>query len=278
MANRQKLLSGTALVNFSNRYIAKDGKVIWLEWTSVYFDQQELVFAIAKDISLRKTAELAVEAEFKRFKSLAAHFKDSMEQDRKNFAYELHEELAQLVSALRLDIDLIASSNETLPDSLREKIGHAQTISGLLLKSIQRISFSVSPGILDDFGLEAALEWLCKEFTILNSIPCTFETSCDTTTLTREIQLDFFRICQEALMNVADHAQAANVLVTISDTPGVLRLGIADDGKGFAPDMLNNKYGLLRMRERAASIGADFFIKSIPGKGCIVEVAISKPV
>src|SRR5687768_3861580 len=104
---RAKLLSGEALLNFQNRYITKDGAIVWLEWTSIYIPDKEIVFAIAKDITKRKLQEKEIEDKYKKFKSLATHFKKSIEEDRKYLAVELHEELAQLASVVKMDIHWI---------------------------------------------------------------------------------------------------------------------------------------------------------------------------
>ncbi|MFM6924511.1 MAG: PAS domain-containing protein, partial [Ferruginibacter sp.] len=104
LQKRFKLLQGEVLHNFCNRYISKSGAVIWLEWTSVYLFDREIVLAIAKDITDRKKIEQEVEEQHSKFKGLASHFKTLLENDRKYFAYELHEELAQLLAAINMDI------------------------------------------------------------------------------------------------------------------------------------------------------------------------------
>jgi PAS domain S-box-containing protein len=101
---RSELLKGKTLHNFQNRYITKKGNTIWLEWTSLYYPDQEVVLAIAKDITSRKKMEEEIEAKFEKFRSLASHFKTNLEQSRKFLAIELHEELAQLAFVARLDI------------------------------------------------------------------------------------------------------------------------------------------------------------------------------
>ncbi|RYF87936.1 MAG: PAS domain S-box protein, partial [Chitinophagaceae bacterium] len=89
---RQRLLEGENLINFCNRYRAKSGKIVWLEWTSLYFPEDEVVLGIAKDVTARKELEKLVEERYNKFKGLATHFKNSIEKDRKSLAYGLHEE------------------------------------------------------------------------------------------------------------------------------------------------------------------------------------------
>ena len=158
--SRMRLINGEVLHNFLNRYITKKGEILWLEWTSIYFTDREFVFAIAKDVTTRKQIEKTVEEEYNKFKSLTTHFKSSMEKDRKSFAYELHEELAQLISVVNMDVGWIANNIQGMPEKFKNRIDHASEVSKLLIKTIQRLSFSISPQMLDDFGLNATLEWL----------------------------------------------------------------------------------------------------------------------
>jgi PAS domain S-box-containing protein len=273
---RSELLNGKALVNFQNRYVKKDGSFIWLEWTSIYFSDGQVVFAIAKDITERKQIEIEVEEKYQKFKGLATHFKTSIEEDRKYLANELHEELAQLASVLKSDIEWIGRNAPDWSPSSRGRIDHAMVISNHLIKTIRRISFSISPNMLEHLGLNATLEWHCKEFTILNGIPCRFECTYDDSNLSDEIRIDLFRICQEALTNILTHAEASHVTIRIEEMEGQIRLTILDDGKGFAVDQQKRRPGLIRMRERAASINGLLTIQSRAGEGTTICVTIAK--
>lgn len=271
---RATLLKGKALVDFQNRYISKTGKIIWLNWTSIFFPDQEVVFAIAKDVTERKEIEKEIEEKYIKFKSLAAHFKNSIEKDRKYLSIELHEQLAQLASVVKIDIDWL---NEHLPgasEPAKSRIEHAMTVSGLLIDTIRKISFLISPNMLYDLGLNETLKLLCKEFTVLNGIPCTFESEFDEACLTQEAKMDFFRICQEALNNVMQHAQASSVNISIKQTGKEICLCITDDGKGFDIEQQQQPFGLINMRERAASINARLTIESETGKGTRLMVTL----
>ena len=274
--NREQLLSGKPLLNFQNRYIAKNGKIVWLEWTSIYAADKEIVFAIAKDITQRKELENDINEKYKKFKSLATHFKTSIEKDRKYLAVELHEELAQLALVIKIDINFININEPGLSDLSRNHIAHALGVSDLLMNAIRRISFAISPTMLEDLGLNDTLKWHCAEFAILNGIPCLFESDYDEAHLTHEIKLDFFRICQEALSNVMYHAEASHVKISIEDRAEELYLSVSDDGKGF--DIINQQpgSGLKTMQVRASSINGRLAILTAPGKGTTVEVSVNK--
>jgi signal transduction histidine kinase len=269
------LLNGKALINFQNRYVSKTGKILWLDWTSIYLTDKEIVFAIAKDVTERKKEEWEIEEKYKKFKSLAAHFKTSIEKERKFLAIELHEELAQLAAVVKMDIEWIGKNVEGLNPDSKKRFDHAIGVSQLLINAIRRISYSISPQMLEDLGFNETLKWLCEEFSILNGIQCSFESSVDDGVLNREIQLDFFRICQEALSNIMYHAQANQVTISIKTEGDAVLLCITDDGKGF--DLINTKpaHGLTSIRERASSINALLNIDSATGKGTRICITIS---
>lgn len=271
---RNELLKGKALMNFQNRYVSKSGATVWLHWTSIYIPEKEIVFAIAKDVTEIKQAERKIEEKYRKFKSLATHFKTSIEKDRKYLAVELHEELAQLASVVKMDIEWIAQHLGDMDKIARSKTDHALMMSGLLIDSIRRISYSISPDMLDDMGLQETLKWLSQEFSILNGIPCHFESSADLSPLSHEIQLDFYRICQEALNNIMYHAEASSVHIRIGANEKGIVLAIADDGKGFDSRQSKPSSGLDHIRERVASINGKLDIQSELGQGTIITVSI----
>ena len=271
---REQLLNGKPLQNFENRYISKSGTIIWLHWTSIYLPEKELVFAIAKNVTDRKRREKEIQDGFQKIKSSASHFKTSIEKDRKYFAAELHEDLAQLASAVKMDIDWLSDSLQDLSPDLKTRMTHASAISDLLIKTIRKISFTVSPNMLDDFGLDETMKWLCKEFSFMNGIACHFENSCNERKITREIKLDIFRISQEALNNVVQHSQATEVKICITEKNNMVCLDIMDNGKGYSVEPKNIKHGLTHIKERASSINADLIIESEIGKGTKISVAV----
>lgn len=275
-STRAELISGKALVNFENRYVTKSGELVWLAWTSIYIPENEIVFAIAKDISQKKNLEQEVAEKYIKFKSLASHFKSSMEADRKDLAAELHDELAQLAAVIKMDLQDISQYSQHLPQTVMPRFDHALAVTDLLLKTITRISFSISPGMLDDLGLSATISWYCREFSLLNNIPCTVNLAFNEADLSKEVQLDFFRICQEALTNVMYHAQASSVQVRIEEHGHQVSLLIADNGRGFDLKNLVESSGMEGMRKRAASINGPLSIQSSPGTGTTVCITVEK--
>jgi PAS domain S-box-containing protein len=273
---RNKMLEGEALVNFQNRYISKSGKIVWLEWTSVYLPGKEIIFAIAKNVTARKQIEQEIEEKYRKFRQLASQYKTSFEQDRKNVAAELHDEVAQLASAVRLEVDWISSNIPGLSDATKDRIQHSLVVADLLIDSIRRLSFSISPGMLDDLGLNAALDWYCKEFSLITGIECSFDSHYDESALSKEMRLDFFRICQDALANIKDYAHAGSACIRIDETRERVRLSVIDDGIGFDVDRKAKASGLLSIRERVALINGKCTIYRVPKNGVRVVVEVMK--
>lgn len=273
---RNQLLKGEPLVNFQNRYVSKDGTTVWLQWTSIFLPDKEVVFAIAKDITEGKKAEQEIEAKYNKFKGLATHFKASMENNRKYLAVELHEELAQLTAVIKMDLDFIKTAEASLSPAAEKRLDHALTVCNVLINSIRRLSFSISPNMLEDIGLTATLEWQCKEFSVLNGIPCSFEAAYNEADLTQEMKMDFFRICQEALTNIMHHANASNVKVSLKGSKNNVTLSIVDNGKGFDLKKKKETFGLANIDKRVVSINGALAIESTPGKGTKINVTVAK--
>jgi PAS domain S-box-containing protein len=273
---RAKLLNGDPLLNFRNRYVTKDGRIIWLEWTSIYFADKELVFAIAKDITSRKLIEKEIEDKYVKYKSLANHFKVSMEEDKKYLATELHEQLAQLASVIKFDLDWMKSNVPDVSSEMKDKIEHAFVISEVLINTIQRISFSISPKMLDDLGLDAALEWYSKEFSVLSRIPCRFESDYNESQLTREVKIDFFRICQEALTYILQPAGSTGINISIDNMDERVTLSIISEGPAIDFNHPSYDGGLRKIQDRAASINGQLTLESEEGTGSMIYVSVEQ--
>lgn len=266
---RSKLLKGKTLHNLQNRYITKKGKTIWLEWTSLYYPDQEVVLAIAKDITSRKIMEEEIGEKFEKFRNLASHFKTNLEQSRKFLAIELHEELAQLAFVAKMDIELtLANENSIKPES-RSRLEHAKVANELLINAIRRLSFHLSPLMLEELGLSASLEWLCREFALLNNTDCHYSASFTEEGLSQEQKLDFFRICQEALANIIIHLKASLVEVLLKENQDKVSLRIkVKGGDSELVNLLQVEDGIKNMQERASSSNA---LLSIKMNGDILE-------
>lgn len=257
---RAELLNNTPLLNFQNRYVTKSGAIVWLEWTSVYIPEQEVVFAIAKNITSRKQAEIEIAENYQKYKSLASHFKHSAEKDRLYFATELHEELAQLAAVIKMDFEM-------------NRMEHGLTTTQLLIDKIRKLSYSINPAKIEDLGLDNVLRALCQEFSALTGIPSSYKSSYRESLLEHEVKLDLLRICQEALLNVMYHAEATEVSIKLEEKKNKIKLTVSDNGRGFSKKS-KKSFGLENMQGRADSINGELSIQSELSKGTKVSVIV----
>lgn len=271
---RNDLLMGKPLLNFQNRYISKYGAIVWLEWTSVYIAEEEVVFAIAKDITTRKMVEIEIEDNYKKYKELVTHFKHHVEKDRASFAVELHEELAQLATVIKMHFESADSLYKGADTGVTRAIKHGLTASELLINKMRKLSYSMNSTRIEELGLDTVLRSLCEEFAAQTKIPCIYQSFFIEDDLDDEIKLDLFRICQEALLNVMHHAQATEVVIHLEETDDKIELSVTDNGKGFAHKS-SQRFGLKNMRGRALSINGEFLIESRKSKGTTVRVRVN---
>jgi signal transduction histidine kinase len=175
-----------------------------------------------------------------------------------------------------MDVSWLNIQAADLPDQVRNRVTHASEVCKMMIQTIQRLAFSISPLMLEDLGLNAAMEWLCAEFSVLHGIECSFEQSYSENLLTYEMKMDFFRICQETLADILDHASAGKIKVSIKDTGNGIELMIHDNGNGFATDISKQSNGLISIRERAKSINGIITLRNNHIQGTSVSLLIEK--
>lgn len=205
-----------------------------------------------------------------RLRELAAFLQTVREEERTRIARELHDELGQALTALRFDLGWLrgkCSGPEGLGNPAAERVGAALGVVEQSIVSLRRISEDLRPAMLDSLGLAAAIEHHATQFTQRTGIPCHLRMNREEFDLASNLATTVFRIVQEALTNVARHAEASEVTVVIDETENGIRLSVADNGKGFAAPTGKKTFGVLGMRERAAILGGSLDIDSQPGTG-----------
>ena len=198
------------------------------------------------------------------------HMLEDQEATARRFSHELHDELGQSLTAVRTNLTALASAqpgeNSRLSDCLRlvdEAIGNVRQMSQLL-----------RPTILDDFGLEAGLRWLAEGFAARTGIDVRVD-STYSGRLADDAETHLFRIAQEALTNIARHACAKHVVITLDGKPAEICLSIQDDGRGIGATPSNGRgLGMIGMRARARSAGGDVNVRSRPDEGVLIEVRV----
>lgn len=228
-----------------------------------------------QDVTERRQSVLELARSRKRLRQLAARLEDVREQDRKLIAREIHDELGQALTALRMDLSWIAGRLPAKPARLAAK---AQAMVGVVdqtIDAVRRIATQLRPPILDDLGLVAAIEWQAGETAARTGIHCALD-------LPPGVQVDdhrattVFRIFQEALTNVVRHAGAQSVQVILRTRPGELALEVKDDGRGITTTQLSDQrsLGLLGMRERAEAAGGLLEVFAGPTAGTTVALRL----
>ncbi len=199
------------------------------------------------------------------------------EAERRVIARELHDSAGQALTAIRIHLQLIAQSSES-PEVVARLAEKTQTITDATLEEIRRAVTMLGPAILDDVGLEAAIERLCDDLREDDHLEIFADVELgDCRPLTPALESTIYRLVQESLTNIARHAEAREAHVKLVATPGGLLLTIRDDGRGFSVDEAiarSRSHGLIGMRERAELLGGELDISSQPGAGTVVTARL----
>jgi PAS domain S-box-containing protein len=209
---------------------------------------------------------------------LAARLQAVREEERTSIAREIHDDLGQALTAMKMDLVWIM---QRLPGSDKALHTRAQSMLKVVdnaIVSVRRIATTLRPGMLDDIGLAAAIEWQAQDFQERSGIRCILDIRADNLELDDEHATAVFRTFQETLTNVARHSGATRVTVKLNDTPLELVFEVRDNGRGFDPEAEVSKksFGLLGMKERALLLGGTFEIKGEPGHGTTVTLRVPK--
>jgi signal transduction histidine kinase len=236
---------------------------------------------VFRDISERRRAENELRRSREELRLLAAHVERVREAERKHIAREVHDELGQKITGLRMDLSWMEKRLPAIPDAAsREPLAaKARSMFELLdqmVKTVRKISAELRPGVLDDLGLVAALEWQARDWQARTGIECHVAASLGEVPACPERDTALFRIFQEALTNVARHARATQVTAHLGAEQGWLALEIRDNGRGITLEERQRakSFGLLGMNERAMLLGGRFEIRGEPGQGTTVRVQL----
>jgi PAS domain S-box-containing protein len=278
-------------VEFDFYYPATD---TW--WNNRFSPTPEGLAVFAINITERKHAEeevrtrnkelaclnKALRRQHEQIRALAARVAETGENERQRIARELHDQVGQNLTAIGislnmmkadLSVDAVGAAGYRLDDSL--------LLLGQVTESIRGVMGELRPPLLDEFGVVAALKWYGARFSSRTGIPVSVHGEDMHSGLAERVQIALFRIFQEALTNVARHAKAGRIRVTLEEDKKSVRLSIADDGIGFdASDLrrltARSRWGIFNMRERAEVIGGKLRIESRPGKGTRVAAEVPR--
>lgn len=227
-------------------------------------------------IIIRKQAEDKLRTSREQLRQLATHLQSSSENDRMEFAREVHDELGQALTALKIDMFWIRNR---LPDgnkSLAVKADECLALIDSTIRSVRRICTELRPDVLDHLGIVAAVEWQIAEFRKRTGIGCGLKIRPRDINIDRDLSITVFRIIQEALTNIIRHAGATEMDFAMDCTDDSLSFRISDNGKGIPQKVLNGQksFGLMGISERVRSWNGTLHIEGAPGKGTTLSVTI----
>jgi PAS domain S-box-containing protein len=276
-ADYKQLLAPLGLRScWSSPIIANDGRV--LGTFAVYYHLARLPDAEERELIARATHVAGIAIERRQLddqlRALSARIEAVREQDRTAIAREIHDELGQSLTALKMDVAWIARRINGREPQISEKLTEISKSTDEIIQSVRRISAELRPGILDDLGLVAAIEWQAEEFTRRSGIPCNLTCTLGEIQLERELATGVFRVFQESLTNVVRHANATAVDVSLFLQAGSIHLEVADDGVGVRTLAPQSSLGLLGMSERARRLGGSCEVRPRNGKGTVVVLSV----
>jgi PAS domain S-box-containing protein len=231
---------------------------------------------ILRDVTERARAIEALRQSREDLRELSTAAHTVREQERRRLAREIHDELGQSLTALKMDATWMVKNLPENSPALSEKLDAMQAQLDATVGATRRISADLRPLMLDDLGLAPAAEWLAGNFSERTGIPCSLQIHPVDLEPAEPLASALYRILQESLTNVARHAGAHRVDVILEQAGGALKLTVRDDGRGFSPAeaRTHKTYGLLGLRERSLLLGGETRIASEPGRGTTIEVRI----
>lgn len=259
----------------------KDGTGLFVDVITHDFvnDGQATRLVLANDVTEKYIADEKLKDSFKAIRELTEHLQNIREQERAHMAREIHDELGQLLTVLKMDVSWLNKRVTTTDPAIREKFTELLDMLDTTVKTVRRIASELRPTLLDDLGLVAAIEWHLEEFEKRSGISKEFKSSLTEVSIHDSMKIGLFRILQESLTNVARHSQAQKVNVGLDKNNGHIILKITDNGKGFDTNRTTKKtLGLLGMKERTEMMGGEYHITSKPGEGTVVEVKVPVPI
>lgn len=250
----------------------KDGTSFPVAYSSFPIMEKDIIVGAVvtfTDITDRKRSKEELERTLDQIRTLSRRLETVREEERTRIARELHDELGVRLTCLKMDLSRVCdSSSARSSENIAAMIEQVDTT----IAAVQSLAAELRPGVLDDLGLVAAIEWQCRDFERRSGIRCHVECKEEDIPLDAARTTAAFRICQEALTNVLRHARATEIRVVVEKTDGHLSVEIRDNGLGIQAGRATDarSLGLLGMRERAVAVGGSLHIEGTAGQGTLV--------
>ncbi len=252
--------------------LCKDGVFRHFNFSfSVY---NNITYLMLTDITEQEKAKKQLEKSHQELRTLTTYLQNVREEERKNISREIHDELGQQLTGIKMAVSAIFKKN-IIKDS-NDELDRKEIIEMLntAVKTVRTISTQLRPSILDDLGVTATFEWLIQDFKKRTGIICHCYFDVDEKDVTVQMKNNLFRILQESLTNIMRHAAATTVYIDFFIVSNQLRLIIADNGKGFNKNLPRATLGILGMRERTSVLGGTFNVVSEKTKGTRIIISI----
>lgn len=275
-----RIKNGQRVDLYETMHVRKDGGIVnvSLNISPIRDASGEILgmSAIARDITESKVREDQLRRSTERLRALSTRLQSIREEERTTLARDIHDELGQRLTGLMMDLVSLSQKPPKEKDVLAQRIKSMESIIDDTIKLVRRISAELRPGILDDLGLVAAMEWQLNDFKKRTGIECEFLSECDDSGLDHDLSTALFRVFQETLTNIIRHAHATHARIEINDRDGFITLTIEDNGKGISEAEISDSssLGLLGIRERVFIFGGDVHIAGAENRGTQVVVKI----
>ena len=244
---------------------------------AVFVGLHDMNRMLSAELAERALTEQRLRASEENLRALAGHLQSVREEERIHIARDIHDELGQALTGLKFDLNSFAKSFEADTPAVRAEkqkaLGHA---IDRIINSVRRISSGLRPEVLDEIGLAAAFDWQAREFQRRTGIRCHVNIAAGFSDPDKERSTALFRIFQELLTNVARHANATRVNVSLADVGNALALTVEDNGRGIRENEItgSRSLGFLGLRERVLAFGGTIDVKGDEGKGTKISVSI----
>ena len=232
--------------------------------------------ALEREAQQRKEVEEDLRASYRHLRDLAHHLQSDQESERARIAAQIHDELGQSLTAIKMDLAWLRAKITGQPASVDSRIQAVVELADTTVKTVRRISTELRPQLLDELGLVAAIEWQARDYQERAGLECRSSCSVDSKKIHPDLATAMFRSFQEMLTNVVRHAEATRVDVSLQELDDCLVLTVTDDGKGFSTKELSSgkSFGLRQIQERANFWAGSLQIERRHPKGMAITVAI----
>ena len=279
-ASRRAITAGKTVYNVETGVILEDGEVIWTSVSAAPVDVADVgAVVVTADITESKRAKNALQESRERLQFLSQRLVEVQEEERRAIARELHDRVGQTLAALNINLIIISGQlGDKVDEQTSTRLNDSMKLVAETIALVRDVMSNLRPSVLDDYGLEAALDSHLSQYISRYEISVNFEKPDQPIPrLGSSIEMTFLRIAQEALMNIARHAQATQIHLKLWQEDHTVWMTVHDNGMGITSWQDANRsgsHGLTIMRERAEAFGGDLKVSSVPGKGTKVEVKI----